>query len=76
MIKWLKKILKKMFSKKVELLEELKRINIIIQGAHKRIYIYIDESSGVIHKNSHTKYFAVSGYCVLEQDKMKVTAKY
>lgn len=40
-----------------------------------RIYIYIDES-GSIHKNSHTKYFAVGGYCVLEQDKMKVTAKY
>lgn len=29
MIKWLKKIFKKMFSKKVELLEEPKRINII-----------------------------------------------
>lgn len=40
-----------------------------------RIYIYIDES-GSIHKNSHTKYFAVGGYFVLEQDKMKVTAKY
>mgnify|MGYP002589997521 CR=1 FL=1 len=40
-----------------------------------RIYIYIDES-GSIHKNSHTKYFAVGGYYVLEKDKMKVIAKY
>lgn len=40
-----------------------------------KIYVYIDES-GSIHKNSHTKYFAVGGYFVLEQDKLKVIAKY
>lgn len=40
-----------------------------------KIYVYIDES-GSIHKNSHTKYFAVGGYCVLEQDKLKVVSKY
>lgn len=40
-----------------------------------KIYVYIDES-GSIHKNSYTKYFAVGGYCVLEQDKLKVVSKY
>ena len=40
-----------------------------------KIYVYLDES-GSIHKNSKTKYFAVGGYFSLEQDKMKIKAKY
>lgn len=40
-----------------------------------KIYVYIDES-GSIHKNSHTKYFAVGGYFVHEKDKNKVTSLY
>ena len=40
-----------------------------------KIYVYVDES-GSIHKNSKTKYFAVGGYFSLEQDKMKIKAKY
>ena len=40
-----------------------------------KIYVYLDES-GSIHKNSKTRYFAVGGYFSLEQDKMKIKAKY
>lgn len=40
-----------------------------------RIYVYLDES-GSIHKNSHTKYFAVGGYFVFKEDKNKVTSLY
>ena len=40
-----------------------------------KIYVYLDES-GSIHKNSKTKYFAVGGYFSLEQDKLKIKAKY
>lgn len=40
-----------------------------------KIYLYIDES-GSIHKNSHTKYFAVGGYFSLEKDEIKIKAKY
>ena len=32
--------------------------------------------SGSIHKNSHTRYFAVGGYFSFEQDKLKIKAKY
>ena len=38
-------------------------------------YVYLDES-GSIHKNSKTRYFAVGGYFSLEQDKLKIKAKY
>jgi len=40
-----------------------------------KIYVYLDES-GSIHKNSKTRYFAVGGYFSLEQDKLKIKAKY
>ena len=40
-----------------------------------KVYIYIDES-GSIHKNSNTKYFAVGGYFVFKEDKLKVTSSY
>lgn len=40
-----------------------------------RIYLYIDES-GSIHKNSNTRYFAVGGYFVLQEDKNKVISRY
>ena len=40
-----------------------------------KIYVYLDES-GSIHKNSHTKYFAVGGYFVFDKDKNKVTSLY
>ena len=40
-----------------------------------KIYVYLDES-GSIHKNSNTRYFAIGGYFCLEQDKMKIKAKY
>lgn len=40
-----------------------------------KIYVYLDES-GSIHKNGKTKYFAVGGYFSLEQDKLKIKAKY
>lgn len=40
-----------------------------------KIYVYLDES-GSIHKNSKTRYFAIGGYFCLEQDKMKIKAKY
>ena len=40
-----------------------------------KIYVYLDES-GSIHKNSETRYFAVGGYFSLEQDKLKIKAKY
>lgn len=40
-----------------------------------KIYVYLDES-GSIHKNSKTKYFAVGGYFVFEQDKTKVISHY
>lgn len=40
-----------------------------------KIYVYLDES-GSIHKNSHTKYFAVGGYFVFKEDKNKVTSIY
>lgn len=40
-----------------------------------KIYVYLDES-GSIHKNSHTKYFAVGGYFSLEEDKNKITSLY
>ena len=38
-----------------------------------RIFLYIDES-GSIHANSKTKYFAVGGFFVLENDKGKVVS--
>lgn len=37
--------------------------------------MYLDES-GSIHKNSHTKYFAVGGYFAFKEDKNKVTSLY
>lgn len=40
-----------------------------------KIYVYLDES-GSIYKNSKTRYFAVGGYFSLEQDKLKIKAKY
>lgn len=40
-----------------------------------KVYVYLDES-GSIHKNSKTRYFAVGGYFSLEQDKLKIKAKY
>ena len=40
-----------------------------------KIYVYLDES-GSIHKNSHTKYFAVGGYFAFGKDKNKVTSLY
>ena len=40
-----------------------------------KIYVYLDES-GSIHKNSHTKYFAVGGYFAFKEDKNKVTSLY
>ena len=40
-----------------------------------KIYVFLDES-GSIHKNSKTRYFAVGGYFSLEQDKLKIKAKY
>ena len=40
-----------------------------------KIYVYLDES-GSIHKNSNTKYFAVGGYFVFKEDKLKVTSLY
>ena len=40
-----------------------------------KIYVYLDES-GSIHKNSNTKYFAVGGYFVFKEDKLKVTSSY
>ena len=40
-----------------------------------KIYVYLDES-GSIHKNSKTRYFAVGGYFSLEQDKLRIKAKY
>ena len=40
-----------------------------------KIYVYLDES-GSIHKNSKTRYFAVGGYFSLEQDRIKIKAKY
>lgn len=40
-----------------------------------KIYVYLDES-GSIHKNSHTKYFAVGGYFTFKEDKNKVTSLY
>ena len=40
-----------------------------------KIYVYLDES-GSIHKNSHTKYFAVGGYFAFQEDKNKVTSIY
>lgn len=40
-----------------------------------KIYVYLDES-GSIHKNSKTRYFAVGGYFSLEQDNLKIKAKY
>lgn len=40
-----------------------------------KIYVYIDES-GLIHKNSKTRYFAVGGYFSFEDDKMRIKAKY
>lgn len=40
-----------------------------------KIYVYLDES-GSIHKNSKTKYFAVGGYFVFNEDKNKVTSLY
>ena len=40
-----------------------------------KIYVYLDESAS-IHKNSKTRYFAVGGYFSLEQDKLKIKAKY
>ena len=40
-----------------------------------KIYVYLDES-GSIHKNSKTKYFAVGGYFVFQNDKNKVTSLY
>lgn len=39
------------------------------------ICVYLDES-GSIHKNSNTKFFAVGGYFVLKNDKVKVTSLY
>lgn len=40
-----------------------------------KVYLYIDES-GSIHKNSKTRYFAVGGYFVLQDDKNKVVSKF
>lgn len=40
-----------------------------------KIYVYLDES-GSIHKNSHTKYFAVGGYFVFKEDKNKIISLY
>ena len=40
-----------------------------------KIYVYLDES-GSIYKNRKTRYFAVGGYFSLEQDKLKIKAKY
>lgn len=40
-----------------------------------KIYVYLDES-GSIHKNSNTKYFAVGGYFVFDEDRNKVTSRY
>lgn len=40
-----------------------------------KIYTFLDES-GSIHKNSNTKYFAVGGYFVFQEDKNKVTSLY
>lgn len=40
-----------------------------------KIFVYLDES-GSIHKNSKTKYFAVGGYFVFNDDKNKVTSLY
>lgn len=40
-----------------------------------RIYLCIDES-GSIHKNSHTRYFAVGGYFSIDKEDIKVKAKY
>lgn len=40
-----------------------------------RIFVYLDES-GLIHKNSKTKYFAVGGYFTFLNDKVKIVAKY
>ena len=40
-----------------------------------KIYVYLDES-GSIHKNSHTKYFAVGGYFAFGKDKNKITSLY
>lgn len=40
-----------------------------------KLYVYLDES-GSIHKNSKTRYFAVGGYFSLEQDRLKIKAKY
>lgn len=40
-----------------------------------RLYVYLDES-GSIHKNSNTKYFAVSGYFTFEKYRLKITSLY
>lgn len=40
-----------------------------------KIHIYLDES-GSIHKNSHTRYFAVGGYFTDINSKDKITSKY
>lgn len=40
-----------------------------------KIYVYLDES-GSIHKNSNTRFFAVGGYFVIEDNKTKVTSLY
>lgn len=40
-----------------------------------KVFLYIDES-GSIHKNSRTKYFAVGGYFVLEEDNNRVKSLY
>lgn len=40
-----------------------------------KVYVYLDES-GNIHKNSRTNFFAVGGYYVFNNDRLKVTSKF